>query len=376
MPAMKGLILAGGRGTRLRPITHTSAKQLVPVANEPILFHGIHHLVDAGITDLGIIVGETEPEIQAAVGDGSRWGARITYLRQDAPLGLAHAVQVAQPFLGDDDFVMYLGDNLLEEGVRALVADFEAACTGADRGADAPSLDHQPTRPAAAILLSPVAHPERFGVVELRDGRVVGLEEKPTHPRSDLALVGAYLFTAEIHEAVAQLTPSERGELEITEAIAWLLAHGRPVLHRVLEGWWLDTGKKDSLLEGNARVLETLVPRIDGEVDDASSIHGRVVVEAGARIIDSTVRGPAIIGAGCAIESSYIGPFTSIGPNTTVRRSEVEHSVLLDEVLVEGVARLTDSLIGRRSEVVRSATVPRATRLHIGDHCTIDLGAP
>jgi glucose-1-phosphate thymidylyltransferase len=372
MPAMKGLILAGGRGTRLRPITHTSAKQLVPVANEPILFHGIHHLVDAGIVDIGLIVGETEPEIRTAVGDGSRWGAQITYLRQDEPLGLAHAVQVARPFLGDDDFVMYLGDNLLEEGVRSLVADFEAACGDAD----APSLHHQPSRPAAVILLSPVDHPERFGVVELQQGRVVGLEEKPTQPRSDLALVGAYLFTAEIHDAVDQLAPSERGELEITEAISWLLEQGRPVLHRVLSGWWLDTGKKDSLLEGNARVLETLVPRIDGEVDAASSIHGRVVIEAGARIIDSTVRGPAIIGAGCTIESSYVGPFTSIGPNTIVRRSEVEHSVLLDEVLVDGVARLTDSLIGRRSEVVRTATVPRATRLHVGDHCTIDLGAP
>jgi glucose-1-phosphate thymidylyltransferase len=372
MRAMKGLILAGGEGTRLRPITHTSAKQLVPVANEPILFHGIEHLLDAGIRTIGIVVGETAEEIRAAVGDGSRWGAEITYVHQDAPLGLAHAVKVARPFLGSDAFVMYLGDNLLEEGIGGLVADFADACTHADR----PTLEHQPHRPAAMILLSHVAHPERFGVAELRDGRVISLQEKPTAPASDLALVGAYLFTPAIHEAVDHLTPSSRGELEITEAISWLIDHDHLVLHRVLTGWWLDTGKKDSLLEGNARVLETLEPRIDGEVDAASTVDGRVVIERGARITASTVRGPAIIGEDCEVHGSYIGPFTSIGPRSVVRNSEIEHSVLLDEVRVEDVARLTDSLIGRASEVVRTTTVPRATRLLVGDHCSVDLGSP
>ncbi|MGQ0615990.1 MAG: glucose-1-phosphate thymidylyltransferase [Acidimicrobiia bacterium] len=367
---MKGLILSGGAGTRLRPITHTSAKQLVPVANKPILFYGIEGMAAAGITDIGIIVGDTRAEIIAAVGDGSRFGVDVTYLPQDAPLGLAHCVLVAADFLGDEDFIMYLGDNMLEQGLVEFIDRFEAE----RRRADEPTLggDHQ--GPAAQILLCHVPDPHRFGVAEVDpDGRVTRLVEKPVDPPSDLALVGVYLFTSTIHEAVAAIVPSERGELEITDAIQWLIDHGHRVRHEVLRGWWLDTGKKDPLLESNRRVLETLDARIDGTVDDASQVDGRVVVEEGAELICSHVRGPAIIGARTRLVNSYIGPFTAVGEDCEVIDSEVEHSVVLDHSRIVGVARLTDSLLGRYVEVLRSGQRPRASRLMVGDHCSIDL---
>ncbi len=367
---MKGLILSGGAGTRLRPITHTSAKQLVPVANKPILFYGIEDMVEAGITEIGIITGETGAEVRAAVGDGSRFGARVTYIAQEEPLGLAHCVLIARDFLGDDDFVMYLGDNMLQQGLEGFVSRFEADRTEAA----AQRLDGAVADPSAQILLCRVEDPQRFGVAELDEaGHVSRLVEKPAEPRSDLALVGVYLFTAAIHEAVAAIEPSERGELEITDAIQWLIDNGHRVRHDELDGWWLDTGKKDPLLESNRRVLETIETRIDGEVDDSSRIDGRVVVEPGAKVADSRIQGPAIIGPGAVVERSYVGPFTAIAEDCTIRDSEVEHSVILRRSVIEGVPRLTDSLVGRDAQVRRSDQRPSATRLMIGDDCTVEV---
>jgi glucose-1-phosphate thymidylyltransferase len=355
---MRALILAGGEGTRLRPITHTSAKQLVPVANKPILFYGLEHIAEAGIKQVGIIVGDTGDEIRAAVGDGSRWGVEVTFIEQEQPLGLAHCVLIAREFLGDEDFVMYLGDNLLRQGVKSLVVDFEANRAEA----------------AAQILLARVPDPERFGVVELGpDGEVVALVEKPAEPPSDLALVGVYLFDATIHDAVRALQPSARGELEITEAIQWLIDHGHRVRHHVLEGYWKDTGELDALLEGNRLVLETFEPRIDGTVDARSKILGRVVVQEGATVVDSTIRGPAIIGEGTRVEQSFIGPFTSIYYGCEIIRSEIEHSVVLEQSRIVDMPRIEDSLIGKQVEVVRSGARPYAHRLMLGDHSRVDL---
>jgi glucose-1-phosphate thymidylyltransferase len=367
---MKGLILSGGAGTRLRPITHTSAKQLVPVANKPILFYGLEHMVAAGIREFGIVVGDTGSEIRAAVGDGSRWDVDVTYIQQDAPLGLGHCVLISRDFLGDDDFIVYLGDNMIQQGVARFVERFEAE----QRRADEPTLDGDHRSPAAQILLCPVPDPHRFGVAEVdADGHVVRLVEKPADPPSNLALAGVYLFTPAIHEAVRSIEPSARGELEITDAIQWLIDNDHRVIHEVLEGWWLDTGKKDPLLESNRRVLETLEPRIDGKVDDASQVDGRVVIEEGAQLVGSRVRGPAIIGARTRIVDSYVGPFTAVADDCEIIDSEVEHSVILEHSRIVGVPRLTDSLIGRHVEVMRSGERPSATRLMLGDHCTIDL---
>jgi glucose-1-phosphate thymidylyltransferase len=360
---MKGLILSGGAGTRLRPITHTSAKQLVPVANKPILFYGIEDMAAAGIREIGIIVGETREEIIAAAGDGSQFGVEITYIPQEAPLGLAHCVLIARDFLGDDDFVMYLGDNMLQQGLTEFVEGFEEArASSPDRA------------PAAQILLAHVDDPRQFGVAEIDGaGEVVQLVEKPSDPPSDLALVGVYLFDARIHEAVASIKPSGRGELEITDAIQWLLDHGHRVVQTVLEGWWIDTGKKDPLLESNRYILEMLEPSIEGDVDESSSIEGRVVVEKGAQIVNSRVRGPAIIGTGTRVEHSYVGPFTSIAAECEVIDAELDHSVVLERSRIVGIAGIADSLIGRDVELTRSGQRPRALRLMLGDHSKVDL---
>jgi glucose-1-phosphate thymidylyltransferase len=367
---MKGLILAGGAGTRLRPITHTSAKQLVPVANKPILFYGLEHMIDAGIREFGIVVGDTAGEIKAAVGDGSRWGVDVTYIQQDAPLGLGHCVLIARDFLGDDDFIVYLGDNMIQQGVATFLEHFEHE----RRAADTLTLDAERRSPAAQILLCPVPDPHRFGVAEVdQDGHVVRLIEKPADPPSNLALAGVYLFTPAIHEAVRSIEPSPRGELEITDAIQWLIDHGHRVVHEVLVGWWLDTGKKDPLLESNRRVLETLEPSIEGKIDDASSVDGRVVVEDGAELIGSNVRGPAVIGARTRLVNSYVGPFTAVASDCEIIDSEVEHSVVLEHSRIIGVPRLTDSLIGRYVELTRTRQRPAATRVMVGDHCSIDL---
>ena len=358
---MKALILAGGAGTRLRPITHTRAKQLVPVANKPILFYGIEAMVAAGITEIGVIVGDTRAEVMSALGDGSSFGAAITYLPQDAPLGLAHCVLIAHDFLGDDDFVMYLGDNLLEQDLSAFVEAFVTARAEADP-------------PAAQILLKQVPDPHRFGIATLDDdGNVLQLVEKPADPPSDLALVGVYLFTSRIHDAVAAIEPSPRGELEITDAIQWLVDAGERVRCELLTGWWIDTGKLTPLLEANRLLLERIVTDIAGEVDERSSIDGRVVVGPGAKIVNSTIRGPVAIGADTIVDSSFIGPFSAVGARCTVRASEIEHSVIMDDSSVIDIARLEDSLIGSHAEVSRSRQRPRALRLMVGDHCQIDV---
>jgi glucose-1-phosphate thymidylyltransferase len=355
---MKGLVLAGGAGTRLRPITHTSAKQLVPVANKPILFYGLEHMVAAGISEIGIIVGDTRNEIMTAVGDGSRWGIDVTYIPQESPLGLAHCVLIAREFLGDDHFVMYLGDNLLEQGLREFVDAF-AAETG---------------DPAAQILLHRVPDPQRFGVAELNaDGEVVRLVEKPADPPSDLALVGVYLFDRRIHDAVRAIEPSPRGELEITDAIQWLVDQGKRVRCELLTGWWIDTGKLTPLLEANRLILERLDQAVDGKVDEASRIEGRVVVQAGAEVVNSTIRGPAIVGEGTRVVDSYIGPYTAVAKDCEVVHSEIENSVVLEHSRIVEAGRLVDSLIGRHVEVTRSGERPRATRLMVGDHSKVDV---
>ena len=358
---MKALILAGGAGTRLRPITHTRAKQLVPVANTPILFYGIEAMVSAGITDIGVIVGDTRVEVMAAVGDGSRFGASVTYIPQDAPLGLAHCVLIAGDFLGDEDFVMYLGDNLLEQDLSAFVAAFIDARRG-----------DQP--PCAQILLKRVPDPHRFGIATLDDaGHVLRLVEKPADPPSDLALVGVYLFDRTIHDAVAAIEPSARGELEITDAIQWLVDNGLRVRCELLSGWWIDTGKLTPLLEANRLLLEKIERRIDGMVDDRSVVDGRVVIAEGASVINSTIRGPVAIGARTRVVDSYIGPSSAVGSGCEVINSEIEHSVVMDASKVIDIARLEDSLSGTDAVVARTRQRPRALRLMIGDHCQVDV---
>jgi glucose-1-phosphate thymidylyltransferase len=357
MEPLKGLILSGGAGTRLRPITHTSAKQLVPVANKPVLFYGIEALVGAGVTEIGIIIApETGEEIQEAAGDGSAFGAEITYILQDEPAGLAHAVLTAEKFLGDSPFVMYLGDNLLRDGLRGLVATFQA------------------DEPDALILLTPVDDPSSYGVAELDGERIVRLIEKPKDPPSNLALVGVYLFSPLIFEAARGLEPSWRGEYEITEAIQALIDDGRRVQSEVVRGWWKDTGQLADMLEANRLVLEELEGRLEGEIDTDSKVEGRVVLEPGASLTRSVVRGPAVIGAGACIEDAYVGPYTSIGDRVHVRRSEVEHSILLADAVVEDLGtRMEASLLGRNVKLTRSDGMPKTLRLLVGDNCEIEI---
>jgi glucose-1-phosphate thymidylyltransferase len=355
---VKALVLAGGSGTRLRPITHTSAKQLVPVANKPVLFYGLEAIRDAGITQVGIVVGDTEPAIKAAVGSGQAFGLEVTYIRQSAPLGLAHAVLVARDFLGDDDFVMYLGDNFIVGGITAQVDEFRA------------------TRPDAHVMLTAVADPHQFGVAELdEDGQLLGLEEKPEQPKSDLALVGVYMFTPAVHEAVAALTPSGRGELEITEAIQWLMLSGRKVTSTIISGYWKDTGNVADMLEVNRVVLEGAIPAVAGVVDTASELIGRVIVEAGARVTGSRILGPTIIGAGTEVTGSYVGPFTSVGPDCVIDDSEIEYSIVLAGASIRGVRRIEASLIGHSVEVTPAPRVCQAHRLVLGDHSKVQISS-
>jgi glucose-1-phosphate thymidylyltransferase len=353
---MKGLILSGGRGTRLRPITHTSAKQLVPVANQPVLFYAITAMARAGIDDIGIIIApETGDEIRAAAGDGARFGVKLTYIVQDEPAGLAHAVLTAEPFLADDPFVMYLGDNLLQGGIGDLVATFRAS------------------GPDALILLTPVPDPEHYGVAELRDGRVVALAEKPAQPKTDLALVGVYMFTPAIHAAARAIRPSPRGELEITDAIQHLVDNGHRVEPHIVRGWWKDTGRVEDMLEANRLILDTIDRRVDGEMRD-SRCDGRVVVEAGARLERCTVRGPAIIGAGARLIDCYVGPYTAIGAECTIERAEVENSILLDGCMVADLdGRMESSLLGRNVTIRRGDGQPRAFRFMVGDNSEIGI---
>ena len=354
---LKGLILSGGKGTRLRPITHTSAKQLVPVANRPVLFYGIEAMADAGIEEIGIIIApETGPEIREVAGDGSQFGVKITYIVQDEPAGLAHAVLTAEPFLGESPFVMYLGDNLLQGGIRELVSAFQA------------------NDPDALILLTPVEDPENFGVAELgEDGAVVHLAEKPKEPKTNLALVGVYMFTAGIHDAARAIEPSPRGELEITDAIQYLVDAGRRVEPHVVKGWWKDTGRLADMLEANRLILDVIEARVEGELTD-SQVDGRVIVEAGATLVRATVRGPAVIGAGTHLEDCYVGPYSAIGENCVVQDAEVEHSILLAGAEVRGLdGRMESSLLGRDVKITRSKRQPRAFRFMVGDTSEIEI---
>lgn len=351
-------MLAGGSGTRLRPITYTSAKQLVPVANKPVLFYGLEAVAAAGIAEVGLVVGDTQAEIEAAVGDGSAFGLRVTYLRQEAPLGLAHGVLIAREFLGDEDFVMYLGDNFVVGGITDLVDKFTRE------------------RPAAQIMLTKVSDPRRFGVAELdAEGRLIGLEEKPARPKSDLALAGVYLFSPAVHEVVARLKPSRRGELEIIDAIQGLVDRGLRVESSVISGYWKDTGNVTDMLEVNRLVLESVESHVRGHVDAASELVGRVVVEHGAVVERSRVVGPVVIGAGAAIVDSYVGPFTSIGAGCRITGSEIEYSIVLPRASIAGVGRIESSLIGHDVEVTPAPHTPRAHRLVLGDHSKVQISS-
>ena len=355
---MKALVLAGGSGTRLRPITHTSAKQLLPVANKPVLFYCLEAIQEAEITEVGVIVGDTAAAVEAAVGDGSRFGLEITYIHQEAPLGLAHAVLVAADYLADDDFVMYLGDNFIVGGIVRLVKEFRAG------GAD------------AQIMLTKVSDPRDFGVAELDGtGQVVGLEEKPEHPKSDLALVGIYMFTAAVHEGIRQLKPSRRGELEITEAIQWLIDHGRDVASTIVSGYWKDTGNVSDMLEVNRMVLEGQAASCCGTVDCNSELIGRVKIESGASISGSRIVGPVVIGAGTSITDSYIGPFTSVADGCVIRDSELEYSIVLSGASIQGVRRIEASIIGHDVEVTPAPNSPHAHRLVLGDHSKVQISS-
>jgi glucose-1-phosphate thymidylyltransferase len=356
---MKGLILAGGTGTRLRPLTYSGAKQLVPVANRPILFYVLDNLAEADIRDIVVIVSpETAPEVQAAIGDGSRWKAHLTFVVQQRPGGLAHAVKVAGPALGNDDFCMFLGDNLIGTKIRSAADAFRAA----------PEL-------SALLMLKEVPNPSSFGVAEVNGaGEVVRLVEKPANPRSNLALVGIYFFRSSIFGAIERIRPSARGELEITDAIAELIASGGRVHFEHVRSWWLDTGKKDDLLLANDTVLDSwLVTETVGSVDADSKLIGRVRVEAGAQIVRSVVRGPTIIGEGATIIDSRIGPFTSIGPSVRVERSVVDRCVIMEASTLEGVERIEDSLVGRRVLIRRASRPGQVLSLLVGDDCRVEL---
>ncbi|MFA5859446.1 MAG: glucose-1-phosphate thymidylyltransferase [Elusimicrobiota bacterium] len=353
---MKGLILSGGKGTRLRPITHTNAKQLIPIANKPILFYGIETLRDAGIIDIGIVVGDTAKEIQAAVGDGSKFGVHVTYIPQEAPLGLAHAVLISEKFIGDNKFVMYLGDNLIKEGIHGLVKKFVSV---------PPS--------GAQILLAHVPNPRQFGVAKLEGEKVVELIEKPEIPPSDLALVGVYMFTPKIFEAVKNIVPSKRNELEITDAIQYLIDHKFDVIPHIISGWWKDTGKLDDLLEANCLILNSVTSDIKGEVSGDTKITGNVVIEKGAKVLGSTLCGPLVIGTGSVIKNSYIGPDTSIYFSVNIESSEIERSIVLENSKIVNIHKLVDSLIGQNVELIKQMNASSNYRIMVGDSSKMEL---
>jgi glucose-1-phosphate thymidylyltransferase len=355
---MKGLILSGGKGTRLYPITYTKAKQLVPVANKPVLFRVIEAIHEAGIDDIGIVVGDTANEIKEAVGTGRRWGIKITYIHQDQPLGLAHAVKVSQDYLGDDKFVMFLGDNVIEGGISQLIRQFE----GSEYNSQ--------------IVLTPVDNPSSYGVAEIDPDarRIIRLVEKPRNPPSNLAVVGIYMFDQHVWEAVHAITPSWRGELEITDAIQYLVDEGYNVHPYVHRGWWIDTGEPGEMLEANDLVLDELEPRIEGYVDRDSQVNGKVTIEKGAEIINSRIRGPAIIGEDSRVVNSYVGPFTSIYHNVLIEGSEIEHSIVLEHSQILDIPhRIEDSLIGRDSKITRSPIKPKALKMTLGDHSRVGV---
>ncbi|MEU3823952.1 glucose-1-phosphate thymidylyltransferase [Streptomyces sp. SID486] len=353
---MKALILSGGMGTRLRPFTYSMPKQLVPVANKPILVHCLENVRAIGVEDVAVVVGDRGPEIRAVVGDGSAYGLNITYLRQEAPLGLAHAVSIAEEFLGDDDFVMYLGDNVLAEGIAESARAFHAG------------------RPAAQLLLTKVADPRAYGVAEVdAEGRVLALVEKPQQPRSDLAVIGVYFFTAAVHDAVRAIEPSARGELEITDAIQYLVERGDRVVADEYAGYWKDTGSPDDLLDCNRLLLGRLGHGVHGQVDAASTVEGPVLVEAGAVVERSRLVGPLIVGAGSVVRDSELGPYTALGRDCALDGAGIGDSIVLDGVSIQNVRGLSGSIIGRSAAVRGGEAAGR--RLIIGDHTRAEVAA-
>ncbi len=354
----KALIASGGRGTRLRPITHTQNKHLIPIANKPILHYAIEAAVSAGIKEIGIVTNADSDEVPKAIGDGSMWGVRMTYIPQDAPRGLAHVVKIAEPFIGKDNFIFYLGDNMVVGGVKRYLDEFEKSGTN------------------CYLTLAKVKDPERFGVPEIKKGMIVRVEEKPRKPKSSYAVAGIYIYDSSIFEAVKKIKPSARGELEISDAHQYLIDHGRKIGFSEITGWWKDTGKPLDLLEANRLILENTDPGIeDGvEVDSHSDIAGRVVLQKGCRVVRSKVRGPAIIGEGAIIENSYIGPFTSIGAGTQVINSEVEYSIVLKSCrILDAGMRIEGSLLGNDVEIVRADGKPRVQRFMIGDQSRVEV---
>ncbi len=353
---MKALIASGGRGTRLRPITHTRNKHLIPIANKPILHYSIEAVASAGVKEIAIVVNADSDEVPSAIGNGSRWGVHITYLRQLTPGGLAQVVGLAEEFVGKDRFIFYLGDNMVVGGVKRFIDEFDRS------GCD------------CLLTLSRVKDPERFGVPELRDGRIVSIEEKPKNPKSSYAVAGIYLYNHHIFEAVKAIKPSARGELEISDAHQYLIDKGYAIGYSEITGWWKDTGKPTDLLEANRLILDNITPDIRGEVDDRSTVAGKVIVETGAKIINSVVRGPAIIGEECVIEDAYVGPFSSIGNRTEIKRSEVEYSIILRDCKIHNLGiRLEGSILGNDVEVVRATGKPLVHRFMIGDQSRVEV---
>ena len=353
---LKGLVLAGGRGTRLRPFTYTGAKQLVPLANKPILFYAIEQLVACGVTDIGIVVGETKEQMVEALGDGSRFGARMTYIDQPVPLGIAHALKISQEFLGETPFVLFLGDNFIKEGIAPYIDQFRDGCHN------------------SLVLLSPVDQPQHFGVAELDGERLVRVMEKPQTPPSNLAVIGIYFFDAHVFDAVRRIRPSARGELEITDTIQRLIDDKLDVRAQVITGHWIDTGKHDDLLEANRLILEDLKPALLGRYDESSQMQGRVVLQEGSEVVNSRIQGPAIIGERTRIVNSFVGPFTSIYHDCLIADTEISGSAVLENTTIESVGhRIEHSLIGRNVELRGSDRRPHSYKLILGDFSKLHL---
>lgn len=357
---MKGIILHGGYGTRLRPLTHTGPKQLIPVANKPISQHALEDLVEAGIDEIAIVLGNTYPEkTKEHYSDGSKFGIKISYIYQGEPKGIAHAVGLCEDFVGEEKFVVYLGDNLLKGGIRNFVNKFATS-----------SLD-------AMILLCKVKVPQRFGVAEFDEsGKLVGLVEKPKIPPSSYALTGIYFFQPLIFDMVRKLKPSWRGELEITEAIHLLLVNGYNIGYNIVSGWWKDTGTPEDILEVNRLILDELKAEIKGMVENESSIQSRVVIGSGSVVKSGAlIRGPAVIGESSLIEGNvYVGPYTSIGNNVVIKKGEVENSIIMDGCFIDINERITDSIIGPCTKLISDAnSKPYGKRFILGEMSQINL---
>jgi glucose-1-phosphate thymidylyltransferase len=353
---LKAIILCAGEGTRMRPLTYTGAKHLIPVANKPVISHIIETIVAAGIRELGIVVSpHREEEFRLTLGDGACWGLKISYIVQRQPRGLAHAVSCAQDFIGREPFLVYLGDNLLENGVTAFVREFERGHAN------------------ASIVLVEVEDPRSFGVAQLSGEQIIKVIEKPQEPPSNLAIVGVYLFDHRIFEAISEIKPSWRDELEITDAIQKLIEKSYRVTPHLVQGWWKDVGKPEDMLHANRLLLERLSTHIEGAVDERSQVKGRIQVAAGAKILNSELRGPLVIGEDALIEDSFIGPFTAIGPRVVVRQSEIEYSIVMEGSKLEGVGRIDHSLIGRNVEIGRKDRRPEALSFVLADNSQIKL---